>query len=180
MPDDELIKKTMNFYQLRANPSLDDVDSNDVIRYTPDLSYVKYVDPQIEQQTNIFFMKNEISLNDNILDIFEMDERTEELFEISRMVDYDQRQIDAVADRTYLSLFFRAENQSRQYKRVGYDVLTYLGDLGGLLDFVLMFGFLFTSCFATKLFSAALIGQVYRIQRYAKDFTQFYQTKEVA
>ena len=110
-------------------------------------------------------MKNEMLLNDNIYDIYGLDSRSENLFEISRMVDYTQRISDTtpVADREYLSLFFRAENQSRLYRRVGDDVLTYLGDLGGLLDFVLLLGFLSSSCFASKLFSAALISQVYRV-----------------
>ena len=63
-----------------------------------------------------------------------------------------------VKDRIYLSLFFRAENQSRLYRRISDDILTYLGDLGGLLDFVLILGFLASSCFASKLFSAALIS----------------------
>ena len=153
-----------------------------MVTYTSDLSYIKYVQPEFEQQTNIFFMKNEILLNDNIFDIYQIDERTGNLFEISRMVDYSQRLPNsmAVKDRTYLSLFFRAENQSRLYKRVGDDFLTYIGDLGGLLDFVLVLGFILSSCFASKLFSAALIGQVYRVQRYGRDFGGFYETKELA
>ena len=33
-------------------------------------------------------MKNEISLNDNIFDIFDLDGYTVDLFEISKMLDY--------------------------------------------------------------------------------------------
>ena len=118
-------------------------------------------------------MESEILMQDNYMDIFDIDEKTVNLYEISRMVDYYQRNPEGmkVADREYMNVYLRAENQSRFYKRVGYDILTYLGDLGGLLDFVLALGFAITSFFSTKLFSAALIGQVYRVQRYARDFS---------
>lgn len=58
----------------------------------------------------------------------------------------------------------RAAGITRSYSREGYDVLTYLGDLGGLMDILLVAGQMMTSVFASKLFTAALIGQLYRVQ----------------
>ena len=97
------------------------------------------------------------------------------MFEINRMQDYFEiNSVDLeVSKRRYLSVFLRADNSSFIYKRISYDVLTYLGDLGGLLDAVLMFGFLLTSFFASKLFTAALINKFYRVQYYDKDFGTF-------
>ena len=43
---------------------------------------------------------------------------------------------------------------------------------------ILIVGWLFTTVFAGRLFQAALISQVYRIQNYFEDFTQYYMTKE--
>ena len=123
-------------------------------------------------------MKSDITYSDNIWDIFDSSEKTQSLYEISRMVDYTKRVKEDATRMTYLSMYFRADSQARIYKRISYDILTYLGDVGGLLDFVLLMGFLFTSFFASKLFNAALIGQVYRVQRYSRDFSQFYETKE--
>ena len=57
--------------------------------------------------------------------------------------------------------------------------MAYLGDLGGLLDVLLVLGSLFCSSFVGKLLYGALIGQAYRIQRYKKDSTQLYETTEV-
>ena len=84
----------------------------------------------------------------------------------------------ALADREYLAIYLRADKEKTRYTRISYDMLTYLGDLGGLLDIVLMFGSLCTGFFARKLFQAALIRQAYRIQSYYRDFDQFYQTKQ--
>jgi len=58
----------------------------------------------------------------------------------------------------------RADNEQRLYKREGDDVLTYLGDLGGLMDILLITGSTLTGLFSAKLFRAALIGSAYRIQ----------------
>ena len=57
-----------------------------------------------------------------------------------------------VAEREYLSIFFRADNEHRLYKRAMDDLLTYMGDLGGLLDLLLVLGYTLTGIFASKIF----------------------------
>ena len=109
------------------------------------------------------------------MDIFDQNEVSKELFEISRAQDYTEviPFFKPVKDRQYLNIFLRADNQSNIYKRISYDVLSYLGDLGGLLDAILMIGFTFTSFFASKLFRAALINQFYKVQQYDQDFSPY-------
>ena len=68
-----------------------------------------------------------------------------------------------MSEREYISLFLRAANERQLYFRDTYDMLTYLGDLGGLIDIVMVVGYLLTTLFASKLLAAAVIGQVYRI-----------------
>ena len=68
-----------------------------------------------------------------------------------------------IEEREYLGIFFRADNENKLYKRIGYDILTYLGDLGGLLDVVVVIGQFSATLFASRLFQAALVGQAYRI-----------------
>ena len=57
-------------------------------------------------------MQSEIQLNDNIMDIFDIDEQTTDLFELERMQDYTKvlRKDTPVSERFYLSVFMRAEN----------------------------------------------------------------------
>jgi len=50
-------------------------------------------------------------------------------------------------------------------------MLTYMGDLGGLFDVLLLLGWAGTALFGGKLFRASLIGQAYHVQSYNKDFT---------
>ena len=60
MNDEEISKTTINFLSLRALPSLIDDenkkgDQDDVIVYSTDLSYFKFIDPTRSQASNIFF-----------------------------------------------------------------------------------------------------------------------------
>jgi len=68
-----------------------------------------------------------------------------------------------LADREYLNIYFRADNDRTIYKRQAYDLLGYLGDLGGFLVVLIVFGHLMTYLIVGKLFKAALMGQAYRV-----------------
>ena len=62
-----------------------------------------------------------------------------------------------VHDRRYQRIFFRASNIYRQYSHEGYDILTYLGDLGGLFEITFSIGKLLAGLFVGKWFNVALI-----------------------
>ena len=50
-------------------------------------------------------------------------------------------------------------------------MLTFLGDVGGLLDIIMVIAHAFTMLFAGRLFKGALVGAVYKIQNYYHDFS---------
>ena len=65
---------------------------------------------------------------------------------------------DTPAEETeYLKLYFRADSSSKLYKREDYQLLVYLGDLGGLIDFVIIFCYGLSHPFVQRLFQAALV-----------------------
>ena len=141
LPDKEIMKTSINFVGLKASPNLIQGDE-EVITYSQDFTYFKYLDPGRSQSSNFFYMKSFIKLSDNILDIFETDEVQVDLFESSRIIDYFQTTPTdvAVANREYIQIFLRADNIKHAYKRIGYDLLTFLGDVGGLFDIVMLMG----------------------------------------
>ena len=63
-----------------------------------------------------------------------------------------------------------------QYKREEYDILTFFGDIGGLTDCIIVFGWVLSSALVSRLFQAALVQSVYRWQRYNEDKTPYYET----
>ena len=81
-------------------------------------------------------------------------------------------------DIEYIKIYLRADSNSKLYKREDYQLLEYLGDLGGLLDFVILFCWASSHVFVKRLFHAALIQQVYRLQKFLIDNYPYYETKE--
>lgn len=75
-------------------------------------------------------------------------------------------------------MFLRQDSERRIYKREDYDMITYLGDLGGLFEVVRAFGMVITSPFVARLFYAALVSNLYLIQSYLRDMTPYYETKK--
>ena len=75
-------------------------------------------------------------------------------------------------------MFLRQDSERRIYKREDYDMVTYLGDLGGLFEVVRAFGMVITSPFVARLFYAALVSNLYLIQSYLRDMTPYYETKK--
>ena len=71
-------------------------------------------------------------------------------------------------------MFLRAENFHRLYTREYYDMLTYLGDLGGLMDVALLFCWFISGLFATRLFQAALVNSAYKVQEYMNNENNYY------
>ena len=113
----------------------------------------------------MFFMNSEIRTKDVIWDIYDTEEIEVPIFELTRFVDNFQVYTPntPTKDRKYVQIYFRADAERRIYKREEYDMLTFLGDLGGLIDVVLLVGWSLTSLFASRLFQAALITQAYKL-----------------
>ena len=57
-------------------------------------------------------------------------------------------------------------------------MLTFLGDMGGLVEVIMFTGVALTSPFVTRLFAGALVAKLYRIQKYMSDSTPYYRTSK--
>ena len=63
------------------------------------------------------------------------------------------------------------------YVREDYSLLVDLGDIGGLLDVVLVLGWVLSHKVVLRLLHGALVGKVYRLQHYLKDMTPYYKSR---
>ena len=117
-------------------------EDDDIVTYSTDFSYFKFIDPYRTQATNMFYTKSHVRIKDQVFDIFDLTMRDVEIFQRMGQFDYYQN-IDeslSAADREYLNIYFRAHSEKQIYKREGYDLLGYLGDLGGFLDVLFVVG----------------------------------------
>ena len=110
-------------------------------------------------------MESTIRLKDKLWDLFEIFERDQPIYEISHSHDV-QKWIPPsmpVSERSYIDVFLRMDDSMRLYKREEYDVLTYLGDLGGLSEILILLGWFVSKNIVSRLYSAALVKESYRV-----------------
>ena len=95
-------------------------------------------------------MNSEVSVKDNVMDIIDIDQNEYNMIEEHMRQDHysvNQQDNQTAAEpdslghlRSYIEIQLRASNLKRVYKREVVDILTYLGDLGGLIDILLVIG----------------------------------------
>ena len=146
-------------------PNIMGEDKHEVVQYKVDVNHFFYLDPTHTSIQNMFFMESTMSLKDNIWDFFDFSEyevvipEHSNVSEASRWIPPSR----PVHERTYVEIFLRQDELKRLYKREEYDLLTYLGDLGGLLDLIMLMGVSLSSPFVLRMLHAALIKKSYLI-----------------
>ena len=68
-----------------------------------------------------------------------------------------------MAERSLISVYFRAASIKHTYKREAYGVFEYLGDLGGIFSIVSLTAVVLTQRLIERLYYAAIISNTYAI-----------------
>ena len=146
-------------------PNIMGEDKNEVVQYKVDSNHFFHLDPTHTYVQNMFFMKSMMRLKDNIWDFFDFTEYEVAIPEhgnVSEVSKWIPPSLP-VHERSYVQIYLRQDELKRFYKREEYDVLTYLGDLGGLLDLIILMGVALSSPFVLRMLHAALIKKSYLI-----------------
>ena len=124
-------------------------------------------------------MNSTIKLEDSIVDFFDVEERDLELFEIESVQQVHRTAFDSqpLADRNLISIYLRTANTKRAYKREEYELLEYIGELGGIRDIVMLFASFFTANVIKRIYYAAMVAKTFAIQHYNLNKTQYYASK---
>ena len=80
LDDAELGHTALNFVSLETYPNLLGSDLSDIVNFNTDLSYFKNIIPHTTQAANLFIMKSELMLQDNIYDIFDTEKEEKQIF----------------------------------------------------------------------------------------------------
>ena len=125
-----------------------------MVLYQTDVSHFYFLNPTLLQTNNIYFMELIVKLKDNIWDIFDFSEYELDIIEYSHTQSiprYTQPKVSQ-KDRYYVKLYLRQSEFMKIYKREEYDMLSYLGDMGGLLDIIIFVGIGLSSSIVARLF----------------------------
>ena len=177
--DEEIASKTVNFAMSKSYPNLLSENKMEPILYEQDMSTYFYLDKDAQQISNIFFMNSSISLEDSVVDFFDVEERDLELFEVDSVQQVHRSAFDGqpLADRKLISIYLRTAKTKRAYKREEYGFLEYMGELGGIRDIVMLFASFFTANVIKRIYYAAMVAKTLAIQHYNLDMTQYYASK---
>lgn len=80
------------------------------------------------------------------------------------MKTYDDNYLDS--DGYLVGVFIRADKFYDSYARKVTDILTLLGDIGGLQDFFIMCGGVLVGFLAQKMFMSSIVKKIYHIRNY--------------
>ena len=69
--DEELINVNVNLFLMSSSPNTDSQDERTAVSYRLGNTYYKKLDPSYQQQTNMFFRKDKLSLNSSIFDVYD-------------------------------------------------------------------------------------------------------------
>ena len=163
----------------KSYPNLLSENKMEPILFEQDMNTYFYLDKHVQQISNIFFMNSTITLEDSVVDFFDVEERDLELFEIDSVQQVHRIAFDSqpLADRNLISIYLRTANTKRAYKREEYELLEYVGELGGIRDIVILFVSFFTTNVIKRIYYAAMVAKTFAIQHYNLDKTQYYASK---
>lgn len=69
-------------------------------------------------------------------------------------------------DGYIVAVYLRSDRMFDKYERQVYDILTFLGDIGGLTEALISIGSLIVGFFTQKLFMSKIVRKIYHIRKY--------------
>ena len=107
---EKLHKNTINLAILKARPNLLGEEKDQTILYETDMSTFFYVEPRLYQTENIYLMESTISLEDQIWDLIEYEEKNKSITQVEskqQVVRFSEPDVP-LAESNFVSFFLRA------------------------------------------------------------------------
>ena len=82
------------------------------------------------------------------------------------MKSYDDNFSDAPGENYMVAIFMRSDKMYDAYERKVNDLLTFMGDIGGLSEALISIGMLIVGFITQKMFMSKIVGKIYHIRKY--------------
>lgn len=106
------------------------------------------INPIISKSANFFVQESKSKIMDALFQFYEASLKS--FFSIQTIRQYDDNFSNT--DGSLVTIYMRSDRVYDQYERKDYDILTMLGDIGGLKEAFLAIGLLFVSFLTQKMF----------------------------
>lgn len=137
-------------------------DYAEPIKYFIDDQLFFELDSSKIKKANFFVQKSEASLEDDILQLGQSDDDT--FYQVLNVRTYDDNYSDK--DGYIVAVYIRSDKLYDSYARKVDDILTLLGDIGGLSEALFGFGMLLVGFLAQKMFMGKIVKKIYHMRKY--------------
>ena len=158
--DEYFRKEKFSFAFINTMFALDDFE-NPLQPFIDDQLFFE-LDPTVSKRANFFIQKQVATLEDDIMQIGQSEEL--EFHQVLNVKSYEDDYNDA--DGTVLAVYMRADKFYDSYERKVTDILTLLGDIGGLKEFFIACGMLIVGYISQRIFMSNIVKKIYQIRKY--------------
>lgn len=158
--DNYFRKQTFNFAFINNQFVIDDFVSP-VHPYIDDQVFFE-IDPTVSKRANFYIQNAEAGLEDSYFQLGLSEDMN--FHQITNVRYYEDDYTSE--DGTLVAIYMRADRMYDSYGRKVTDILTLLGDVGGLKEFFLILGELLVGFIAERLFLSSIIKKIYHIRKY--------------
>ena len=120
------------------------------------------LDPTVSKRANFFIQRQVYELEDTLVQLGQKVE--DEYFQITNIKSYEDMYSDS--DGYIVAVYMRSDKLFDKYERQVYDILTFLGDIGGLTEALISIGTLIVGFFTQKMFMSKIVRKIYHIRNY--------------
>lgn len=114
------------------------------------------------KKANFFIQKSEATLEDDILQIGQSQNLT--FYDVRNIQKYDDNYSND--DGYIVAVYIRSDKMYDSYERKVTDILTLLGDIGGLWGALVGIGIVVVGFITQKIFMSKIVRKIYHIRRY--------------
>ena len=153
----------INIVLMNSHVDLSQKNKDDVITYSMDTTNYFLLNPSIDQRVNMYYMKSKVELNDEINQLWRQPVELK-TFQFDKSYHYQEpKNAEDLKNSPLYTMYLRVGSNQRMYARRSYTMLAYLGDLGGLIDIIWIFGAFLTAIMTRNVLQAAMITDSYHV-----------------
>ncbi len=122
------------------------------------------IDPNQSKKANFYVQKQSVQLEDDIIQLGQSKELS--FYQVLNVKSYDDNYVDAPGENYMIAIYMRSDKMYDSYERKVNDLLTFMGDIGGLSEALIGIGVMIVGFITQKMFMSKIVRKIYHIRKY--------------
>ena len=136
----------------------------DPISYFIDDQVFFEIDPSTSKKANFYVQEQTAQLEDDIIQLGQSKQLT--FYQVLNVKSYDDNYSDAPGENYMVAIYMRSDKMYDSYERKVNDLLTFMGDIGGLSEALIGIGAIIVGFITQKMFMSKIVRKIYHIRKY--------------